>query len=197
MSDIDILESWIPKEKVGEVSEEDLQKLQDSLKKAKQIRQQIKKQKIEDYKIAFMLEQLVKFINNDFLLNLILQIYEKDVRNLYYIFSIVFPFIRDKVNIQILKDLDIIWLDFDIQINSVSDFVDFFRKNDKLVWVTTDEKAKLVFEIIKEFNIWQIISVLNNRDNKQRQRYISELEKTILAELSWYNLEIGKWWIAA
>ncbi len=197
MSDIDILESWIPKEKVGEVSEEDLQKLQDSLKKAKQIRQQIKKQKIEDYKIAFMLEQLVKFINNDFLLNLILQIYEKDVRNLYYIFSIVFPFIRDKVNIQILKDLDIIWLDFNIQINSVSDFVDFFRKNDKLVWVTTDEKAKLVFEIIKEFNIWQIISVLNNRDNKQRQRYISELEKTILAELSWYNLEIGKWWIAA
>ena len=197
MSDIDILESWIPKEKVGEVSEEDLQKLQDSLKKAKQIRQQIKKQKIEDYKIAFMLEQLVKFINNDFLLNLILQIYEKDVRNLYYIFSIVFPFIRDKVNIQILKDLDIIWLDFNIQINSVSDFVDFFRKNDKLVWVTTDEKAKLVFEIIKEFNIWQIISVLNNKDNKQRQRYISELEKTILAELSWYNLEIGKWWIAA
>ncbi len=186
---VDLLDVWKVSEKSEWVSEEDIWRVLENLKKAKQVRQQIQRVKKEDWKVATVLEFLVKNIDSQLILKLILNLYEEDRKNVYFVFYILFPFLKDKVQNEILLSVvDKVWLkeeNIDLNFSSISEYIEFVKqiyKKSKGIEIKKDILVELLMWILVNYKVG-VIANLKFTNNKQKEEFLTELHSGIQKEI--------------
>lgn len=125
MEDLDLLSTWNVTEKGESVTEEDVAKVSENLKKAAQVWAQIRWQQAHNQNLAKLLAILLSHIDDTNLwwnINMLLDAYKVDPE---IVFSFFLPFM--KVYIKDKKLIEMYQLFQDVEINSLVDYSNFIK----------------------------------------------------------------------
>lgn len=176
----EFLDLWNVSEKVSEVSEQDIQQITENLKKAKQIRKQLNEQKKKDFEIAQILTLILKFLDDRNLLLKAISFYKKKIENIYFLFFLILPFIKEEIQLEDFSELmKEYWLK-NLDITSISDYVSYVKNiNTSGFDIQKEELVELVLDLIIYFRV----GVLKDIDLKSNKgNIIKDLEENLRQE---------------
>ncbi len=166
-------ESWKISEKSEWVKEQDLWNISENLKKAQQVRKTLQKITKSQKWIAFFLTLLVKEIQDDKLLSYIMKFFDNNHENILYIFRLLYPLMKIKLN----KDIENKFSFKKEEFGQISDYVDYATRTLRDINWMSNEKINLVKEVIFYYNLW----VLSNSKLTNKEK--SDLEQKLLQTL--------------
>ncbi len=162
------------------VSEADLGRVSENLKKAWQARQQIQAQHIKDRNSALMLQILLQ-INEDSLLSKVVGLIDSHLE-IKDVFMFFVPFFQDSITTNWLKEL---FQDSFIDIYSLTDLTHFVKitmnKLNNIDNIPKNDFILFIKDIIYYFDIWNIKTLASKSD--KFEEYDERLQKSLFEEI--------------
>jgi hypothetical protein len=139
--------------------------------------------------LAKVLEFIIKHIDSDTILKIVINFYQQNPKNVYYLFSLMFPFLKEDIKGEVLEEivekLSLKKVNVSKVSRSLEDYVDFTKEMYKNLSISDLDK-NLLSDFVVSILVKYRVGVLKNisfSSQKEKEEFLIQLYDGVFNEL--------------